>query len=603
MQHNSETETETDLGLHLTLALPLRGLQRPPSPGLVPQSGENLDNHEMHVDRLGLGLQALRGTLMLKYPTKQARRPEERRVCVAGLWPADASQSQSSAVAVSLGLIWDSKKKKKPKAAHLHSIREIRLGQNTKAFELHGKFPDFEERAFSIIYTADDGKYKMLNLVAPSKETCAIWVSGLHMLLANMSVVIDTPVMTIPASLMPGSVNTWLQKLWNDADVNNHGCLGLDSVTQLMSRIAKHSFLRFEDFERLYRTLRFRPEIGELFSSIAKSDPSGLTFDEFEDFMINMQKNSMTRARCREIYTKYLPPPPPLSSTVTSQSSLAMTNITQLMGMDHFSTFLLSANNSVFRKQNANLVYQDMTQPITNYYINSSHNTYLLGDQFAGESSVEVDCFDGINGPDVVEAISRYAFVASEYPVILSLETHCGIEQQAVMAKLLIQSLGEALVTLPINNTHTLPSPADLIRKILIKGKIKPKNLDFAKIVSCFDDDESDEDLATFFDPTHSSSIEDIPVSAERGTNNSFLQRVSSALAVSPPNSNGENNGLRRINSKMKIGPRSDKVVKNRYVVEKSLTDLVVYCKAVKFNGFETLATNQLHFNRTTTVR
>uniref|UniRef100_A0A6Q2XQV7 Phosphoinositide phospholipase C n=1 Tax=Esox lucius TaxID=8010 RepID=A0A6Q2XQV7_ESOLU len=167
-----------------------------------------------------------------------------------------------------------------------------------------------------------------------------------------------------------------------------------------------------------------------------------------------------------------------------------------------FTMYMLSKENDVF-DQDHTRVYQDMTRPLAHYFISSSHNTYLTSDQVTGYSSVEayiralnqgcrcveLDCWDGDKGEpviyhghtltskvpftDVMETIAEYAFKASPYPLILSLENHCSVEQQAVIARQMRSILGDRLLTKPLDGEQlqSLPSPEALKGKILVKGK------------------------------------------------------------------------------------------------------------------------------------
>jgi len=177
-----------------------------------------------------------------------------------------------------------------------------------------------------------------------------------------------------------------------------------------------------------------------------------------------------------------------------------------------FALFLFSEHNSILDPELVNKEPDEeyLSAPMSHYWINSSHNTYLTGNQYSSMSSVEcyvralrlgcrcieLDCWNGKNGSpeilhghtmtstvplkDVLEAIAEHAFSTTNLPLTLSIENHCNIEQQDMMAHLFKTLFKEKLLKEPVDeNEDKLPSPWSLRNKILIKNrKLKSSDKD-----------------------------------------------------------------------------------------------------------------------------
>lgn len=397
-------------------------------------------------------------------------------------------------------------------------VKEIRVGADARNYrEEFSISADLEHLWFTIIYTEqeENGKLKALHLIAPDKESFTLWTSTLEKVLKYR-----TEFMSGLAVQGDKFVSEhWKNELASKASERERR-LSFDRVERLCRRlhvncsrrflrqkfneadVEKTGFLNFVQFQNFVSLLKERAEITELWSSLAKDAEKGMNREEFWHFLRDMQKVDVEAdaIHVERVFRKFCRKSRRIERMSGLPSPVALKDAESGMSMEAFSIFLRS---QAFNPPLVTTVSeQDLEHPLNEYFISSSHNTYLLGRQVVGESSieayikvlqrgcrcVEVDCWDGDDGrpvvyhgrtfttkvlfSDVIAAIGKYAFLASPYPVIISLEVHCGLEQQNRMAEILRSTLEEHLVTEPLlSNSMVLPSPKDLKHKILIKVK------------------------------------------------------------------------------------------------------------------------------------
>ena len=303
----------------------------------------------------------------------------------------------------------------------------------------------------------------------------------------------------------------FLHSQWTLADTNLDNKLDVNEVLALLKRLNiqgasksmvkdklaqldtnKDGFFQFEEFRVLMKELMARREVKHIFfqhSSPAEQERGIWSILTFSKFLTESQGDVLQSP----------------ASLVSLVSALQGVPGVQDLRVEGLATWLSHSANHI-RSTNAMAnVYQNMDHPLSHYWINSSHNTYLLGNQLDGESSVdayrvaflrgcrcvELDCWDGPDGnpiiyhghtltskilfKDVIDCVWEYGFKNSPYPIVLSIEMHCSTPQQKRMADICKEILGsrDLLYTakLPLDMSSQLPSPLTLVRKVIIKGK------------------------------------------------------------------------------------------------------------------------------------
>ncbi|XP_069788560.1 1-phosphatidylinositol 4,5-bisphosphate phosphodiesterase beta-4 isoform X4 [Narcine bancroftii] len=404
----------------------------------------------------------------------------------------------------------------------VNSIRYGTLRKDPKllsALEAVGKAEnELDGRMFCICCDADLVNISFTYLVADNAETTKHWVEGLRSVVHNFKANNVCPM-------------TCLTKHWMRLSflTNVNGKIPVRSITrtfasgktekvifQVLKELGLPSgkndeiepaVFTFDKFYALTQKICPRTDIEELFKKLNGDKSDYLTVDQLVSFLNENQRDP----RLNEILFPFYDTKRAMQILENYEPDEALRKQAN-MSCDGFCRYLMSDENAPVFLDRLEL-YQEMDQPLSHYFISSSHNTYLTGRQFGGKSSVEMyrqillsgcrcielDCWDGkgedqepiithgkamctdILFKDVIQAIKETAFVTSEYPVILSFENHCSKRQQYKMAKYCEEIFGDLLLKQPLElhpleAGRPLPSPNDLKRKILIKNKrLKPE--------------------------------------------------------------------------------------------------------------------------------
>ncbi|NXY35187.1 PLCB2 phosphodiesterase, partial [Pomatorhinus ruficollis] len=401
------------------------------------------------------------------------------------------------------------------------SIRDTRAGRFAKTpkslklrevFNLDYPYSTFLLKTLTIVSGPDMVDLTFHNFVSYKENICKDWAEDI-MAIARNPLTYNAPRYTFLEKIL---VKLKLQ-------LNEEGKIPVRNIFQMFpadkKRVeealsachlpnGKNDAINPEDFpEPVYKTFLMnlcpRPEIDEIFTSHHLKAKPYMTKEHLAKFINKKQRDT----RLNDIL--FPPAKPEQVQSLIEKYEPSGFNIQRgQLSPEGMVWFLCGPENNLIVLDKL-MLYQDMTQPLSHYYINSSHNTYLTAGQFSGTSSpemyrqtllagcrcVELDCWKGrppdeepiithgftmtteILFKDAIEAIAESAFKTSPYPVILSFENHVDSpKHQAKMAEYCRAIFGDMLLTEPLEKYPLkpgvpLPSPKDLLRKILIKNK------------------------------------------------------------------------------------------------------------------------------------
>lgn len=412
------------------------------------------------------------------------------------------------------------------KAFHIDNIKSIRSGGEAASYqqELRGEAVD-PDLCFTINYAASDSSktVKTLHLVAHNHADLRLWLETLESVSKHREDMMTSMIgSTERESVIRAHWDNEIEKRSHRPDQTKADGLDLPAIKSLCRKLhihvpekeiemqfttadtSKSNVLNYEGFRDFVRRLRERRDIKQIFNDLKHDSIPGITRSQMVWFLENVQGINFTTVSKASIWADKLDDL--ISRSFPEESSMRGSG---LIDLNAFTSFILSKDCHVYSQSEELTPHFD--RPLNEYFISSSHNTYLTGWQVGGTSSaeayitalrhgcrcIEIDCWNGSDGKprvthgrtrttavmfsDCINAINRCAFDVSPYPLTISLEVHCDLEQQAKMVQIMTDVFGDRLLLHPLPNyTAKLPSPEQLKHKILIKVKSTELHADLA---------------------------------------------------------------------------------------------------------------------------
>ncbi|KAK4968705.1 hypothetical protein LTR66_011793, partial [Elasticomyces elasticus] len=455
--------------------------------------------------------------------TESGIAPTISTILEEGTWVYKVTKKKRKSVKLRLDsraamICWDATDSSKQ--FHIDDVRDLRVGVDSRNAreDIHAS-PGEERRWLTVVYDDPERRkgrsIKTMHLIAPDDFILQLWIDVLDTVSRERTEIMYALSASTERSEKSMTM-LWKQEMASKGleadqylDLSGAKCICRKleincSENAIRARFDKANtdrsgLLSYEQYQRFIALFKERRDMRAIFRAIQNNGNPDIDMDTFFAFMTETQGANIDKDRehWKAVFERY--------ARSTRSRAVASEALPLTMNFQAFQNFLSSPRDNptlLGSKAEPNL-----NRPLNEYFISSSHNTYLLGRQFAGRSSVEayviallegcrcieIDCWDGKDDrpivnhgysmstsvlfSDVISIVSKHAFQTSQYPLIVSLEVHCNNKQQVVMAEEMIKQFGTRLVLQPITDSDTLPSPEALKNRILIKVK-KPQEQD-----------------------------------------------------------------------------------------------------------------------------